>query len=101
MNVYPKSVSIIEQINNLSLPEGSSLELCNYGSPELIRFVHKINRNVAQEIEVNVFEEKVVVLYCDEKSCNAQPFIGSGHIEEAIDDIRNTVESVPVCSITP
>ena len=99
MNVYPKSISIIERIGNLSLPERSSLELCNYGSPELIKFVHKINRKVAQEIEVNVLEERIVVLYCDDSGCNAQPFAGSGHIEEAVDDIRKTVESARVCAI--
>jgi len=99
MDIVPKSISIIERIKNLDLPKGSSLELCNYGSPELIRFVHKINRTVAQQIEVNVFEEKIVVLYFDDESCNAQPFAGSGHVEEAIDDIRKTVEGVPVYSV--
>ena len=98
MDIIPKSISIIEQIENLRLPKGSSLELCTYGSPELIRFVHKINRTVAQQIEVNVFEERVVVLYFDDGSCNAQPFAGSGHVEEAVDDIRKTVESARFCA---
>jgi len=98
MDIIPKSISIIERIKDLKLPKGSSLELCTYGSPELVRFVHKINRTVAQQIEVNVFEERVVVLYFDDGSCNAQPFAGSGHVEEAVADIRKTVESARFCA---